>query len=114
MTTLNIPINVSYLMAVLPYLCIIALAWVVYRQHKRVFVLEAFNKGLVAHAKAAQIPRDPLAQARLIEGWKKQYEELPENTPKWTAYRNRLIEIGELDKDGNKKAPPLAAVSDGD
>lgn len=32
----------------------------------------------------------------LIEQWKQAYEELPPESPKWRAYRNRLIEVGEL------------------
>ena len=67
--------------------------------------LEQFRKGLIAAAKAAPMPTDP----KLIKGWIKLYNTLPKDKPKWLAYKNRLIEIGVLDKDGEK-----IKIDDGD
>ena len=36
---------------------------------------------------------------KLIEEWVKKYGALPKNSPKWIAYRNRLIAIGYLKAD---------------
>lgn len=36
---------------------------------------------------------------KLIEEWAKQYGTLPKNSPKWIAYRNRLIKVGHLKAD---------------
>ena len=60
--------------------------------------LDQFKKGLIAHAK--KLPSPPSKQ--LIDGWKPQYDTLPKGSPKHIAYKNRLIEIGVLDDEGNE------------
>lgn len=59
--------------------------------------LDKFVKGLVAHAKAAQIPPNP----KLIKQWVDEYESPATSEPRREAYRQRLIEVGVLDEDGN-------------
>ena len=63
---------------------------------KRIVYLEKFVQGLIAHATRPP----PVAEARLIDGWKRRYSELAES-PKKEAYKNRLIEVGAMDKEGN-------------
>lgn len=58
--------------------------------------LDQFKKGLIAHAKAAQQPPTP----QLIAQWRYLYETLPKGSPKHMAYKNRLIEIGVLNEQG--------------
>lgn len=71
---------------------------------RKLWELDCFKQGLIAHAKAAPVP--PTAQ--LIAQWEKAYDSLPEHTaggmphPKKAAYRNRLIEVGVLNKNGEK------------
>lgn len=66
---------------------------------RAVWRLGRFKAGIIAHAKQAQQPPD----RNLIEGWKYLYKTLPEGTPKHTAYKNRLDELGFLNEDGTVK-----------
>jgi len=77
---------------------IIFLLWLGNRHRRSIWVLEEFKKGLIAHAKAA--PPPPTAE--LIKQWTQTHDVLPDASPKKTAYRNRLIEVGVLDEDGRK------------
>jgi len=95
---MSITITLATLLAAIPYLLILVLAWAMFQQHKRIFRLEAFNKGLIAHAQDSQARPEPV----IVKGWLELYESLPEGTPKWTAYRNRLISVGVLDSEGNR------------
>jgi hypothetical protein len=57
--------------------------------------VEGFIRGLIAHSKNVPMPTDP----DIYRGWLKRHNELVDG-PKKTAYRNRLIEVGVMDKDG--------------
>lgn len=46
----------------------------------------------VMTADSHAVPTSP----ELIEEWAEKYRSLPEGSPKWLAYRNRLIEVGHL------------------
>ena len=59
---------------------------------RKLWELDQFKKGLIAHAKAAPTP----PPAKLIKQWTQTYKELPEGSPKKKAYENRLIEVGVL------------------
>ncbi len=41
-------------------------------------------------ADSSKVPTD----AELVKEWAQQYAVLPKGSPKWKAYRNRLIELG--------------------
>jgi len=62
----------------------------------RIRKLEAFNRGLIAHAKLQPVAPDKF----LIDKWRARYDELADS-PKKTAYRNRLIEVGVMDANGH-------------
>ncbi len=99
------PIGVAtVLFHIVIVLAIVQLARITWR-------LDQFRKGLIAHARRA--PGVP--EARLIEVWKKLYDTLPKDSPKWMAYKNRLIEVVILDKDGQPiPIQVTASESDGD
>ena len=42
------------------------------------------------------VPKKALPDAALIEEWAAKKDRLPEGSPKWCAYRDRLIEVGYL------------------
>ena len=93
-------ISFTYLDLAVILLCVGLLAGlfvVITYLHRRIMVLERFKQGLIAHAQS-QPPPEPV----LINTWMAAYESLPEGSPKWTAYRNRLIQVGALDGQGNK------------
>ena len=46
-------------------------------------------------AESPAVPTD----RKLIEEWAKKYGSLPKGSPKWTAYKNRLEEVGYFDTD---------------
>jgi len=98
-------ISLTYIDAAIAFLCtglLVAVLVVVRWMHRRIRVLELFKAGLIAHAQN-QPPPAPVT----INQWMEAYESLPEGSPKWNAYRNRLIQVGALDSEGNK-------VNDGD
>ncbi len=73
--------------------------------YRKLWELDLFKKGLIAHARA--VPDPPTTQ--LIAQWETTYNGLPDFLPsgdphpKKNAYRKRLIEVGvmELDEFGN-------------
>ena len=90
---LNLLVHVAVLIPLILYLR---------KQHKRVFGLEAFRTGLVAHAKLH--PR--VTDAETHKTWLARYNELKDSESdrdlnKAKAYLNRLIEVGILDAEGN-------------
>lgn len=90
MTITLTPFEITILLIVLVLgLAVVGLVRVTWR-------LEQFKKGLIAHAKAAQQP----PTEKIIAQWTDQYETLPKGSPKHTAYKNRLTEIGVLDDKG--------------
>lgn len=105
MTALTFIVVAIVLFNIAIVLAIVHLARITWR-------LDQFRKGLIAHAKLAPAAPPPL----LIKDWQKMYDELPKDSPKWIAYKNRLIEIGVLDKDGKPipKAKDTDKASDGD
>jgi len=92
---MSVTITLAHILTAAPYLLFFALAYSVYTLHKRVVYLEKFNRGLIAASK-----KPPITTKQLIDGWRQRHDEL-EDSPKKTAYRNRLIEAGVMDKDGN-------------
>ena len=42
------------------------------------------------------VPKKVLPDAALIKEWAAKKDQLPEGSPKWCAYRDRLIEVGYL------------------
>ncbi len=63
--------------------------------------LAKFRDGLIAHARQAPVTPTPL----LIAGWRRKYDLLTPGTSKHGLYRDRLIEVGALDADGNDIVP---------
>ncbi|MEE8482866.1 MAG: hypothetical protein V3S12_05885 [Acidiferrobacterales bacterium] len=66
---------------------------------RKLWELDLFKQGLIAHARATPVP----PTAKLIKQWEQTYDELPDGSPKKVAYENRLLELGVLilDEDGN-------------
>jgi len=88
--------NLSQLLAIsFVIVVILAFVWIILRVRK----LESFRDGLIAHAKSGT--RVKMADATLKQVWWDRYNELPD-CPKKDAYKGRLIEVGEMDADGNK------------
>ncbi len=102
--TLTPMLIASILFHIVIVLALIQLARITWR-------LDQFRKGLIAHARRAPVAPTP----QLIEGWKTMFSTLPKDSPKWTAYKNRLIEVGILDADGEPiKIKAKDTLPDGD
>ena len=96
---MNITITPEILFQVVVGVTLLWLVIVVWLLKRETHRLSLFKAGLIAHAKAVPNKAD---QQKLIPQWIERYDELKEGTPKHTAYKNRLIEVGVLDEDGNR------------
>ena len=96
---MNITITPEILFQVAVIVTLVWLVIVVILLKRETHRLSLFKAGLIAHAKAVPTKAD---QAKLIPQWLDRYDELAVGTPKHTAYKNRLMEVGVLDEDGNR------------
>ena len=79
-------------------LIVVALAVLIWRirgMDKRLKNAEAFIRGLIAHSMNVPLPADPA----IHQGWLDRFNEL-DDCPRKTAYKNRLIEVGMMNEDG--------------
>ena len=96
---MNITITPEILFQVVVSVTLVWLVIVVWILKRETHRLSLFKAGLIAHAKAVPSKAE---QQKLIPQWIERYEELKEGTPKHTAYKNRLIEVGVLDEKGEQ------------
>ncbi len=54
---------------------------------------QAERRVQIMTSRSTKVPTDPA----LIEEWAATKDRLPEGSPKWCAYRDRLIEVGYLE-----------------
>jgi hypothetical protein len=94
---MNITFGADALLALigLVVVVVVVIVMTIRGMNKRLKKAEAFIRGLIAHSKNVPAPTDP----ELYRAWLGRYNEL-KDSPKKTAYLNRLIEVGVLDKEG--------------